>query len=145
MAQRIKVTLATDDLVLLQGVLLDAQGDPSRFPPESERRERLDRWLRRLDEQIARRGQEVRLTEADWDVLDACLGRRAGRLRADARALFDTVVAGSPRDPASQARLQAAAEAALAELDRIDGLVQQFRDRLTRELGRPPRRPWILR
>ena len=142
---RSKVTLSAGDRAVLTEALELGRADAASFPPESERRERLDRWIGRLEERAGLPGPaDFRVAPADWDVLRTALGLLLKQLRSLSAGHFELLQAAL-RDPTAAAGSSVAeARRDLARLDQAEALLEQLRTRLLSEDERAGRRRWIL-
>lgn len=142
---RSKVTLSADERDALAEAFRLAREDHAAFPVDSDRRERLDRWIGRLEERAAAPGPaDFRVAPADWDVLQAGLGLLLKRLRAQSKRHFEVLQAALLDATAVSESDLADARSDLARLDRVQALSDQLRARLAHEDERAARRRWIL-
>ncbi|HEX2170899.1 MAG TPA: hypothetical protein VHL09_00440 [Dehalococcoidia bacterium] len=141
---RSKVSLSAGDRSLLLEALRASRDDPAGFPVESDRRERLERWIERFEERAGAGPVEVRVAPSDWDVLQTSLGWLIRDLRAQCNRHFDVLQAGLVRPDTVAPDHLTAAQRDLGRLEQATVLLEHLRSRLVNEQERAARRRRIL-
>ncbi len=148
MPPRAKVTLTPAQTELLRAALRESLEDATGFPAGSDRHDRLERWIQRLDDRFSDRSDrdaiDLRLKGADGDVLLASLGSALGRLRASTKQDFDRLCEALTTPRSTAAADLTCAEQDLARLEDLETLYRLLKTAVAQETGRPAGRRRIL-
>ena len=145
MPPRAKVSLTPTQAELLRAALRASLEDATGFPAGSDRHNRLERWIQRLDDRFSdREAVDLRLKGADWDVMLASLGSALARLRASTKQDFDRLWEALTTPQSTASADLAHAEQDLARLEELETLHRLLKTAVTQETGRPAGRRRIL-
>ena len=145
MPPRAKVTLTPAQAELLRAALRESLGDATGFPAGSDRHDRLERWIQRLDDRLSDRDAvDLRLKGADGDVLLASLGSALARLRASTKQDFDRLWEALTTPQSKASADLARAEQDLVRLEELETLHRLLKTAVTQEIGRTTGRRRIL-